>query len=383
MEVLILGWYVLTTTGSVFMLTVFGALLYVGTLLAPLFGVAGYRIGNKTVFCAMRATYATLALLLTVLVLSARLEPIHVFVITLLMGLVRPSDLALRHALIGDTLPLTQLVSASSISRTTQDSARVAGALTGAGLVTWLGMGAAYIMVSALYVTSLMLTLKVARSVPHPREPAALPTSITTDLRDGWAYAWNTPPVLATLLLALLVNFTAFPLVNGLLPYVAKAVYGTGQAGLGYLTASYAGGALLGSLVISHFGYRVRPARVMVIGCVLWHVINIVFARMDTLDSGIAILLLSGFVQSFGMVALAALLLRVTQERFRSRVMGIRMLVIYTLPLGLLIAGPLIAHFDFHNVAAGYSVLGLALSVLIAVRWRSHIWCKAAPANSR
>ena len=383
MEVLILGWYVLTATGSVFMLTVFGALLYVGTLLAPLFGVAGYRLGNKTVFCAMRATYATLALIVTVLALSERLEPWHVFAITLLMGLVRPSDLALRHALIGDTLPLTQLVSASSISRTTQDSARIAGALAGAGLVTLLGMGATYIIVSALYVTSLLLTLKVTGSVQRKRESTAIPTSITTDLRDGLAYAWTTPPLLAAMLLALLVNFTAFPLVNGLLPYVAKEVYGTGQAGLGYLTASYAGGALLGSIVISRFGYRIRPARVMVIGCVLWHAINIVFARMDSLDGGMVTLLVGGFVQSFGMVTLSALLLRVSNAQFRSRVMGIRMLVIYTLPLGLLIAGPLIAHFGFHNVAAGYSVLGLALSVLIAVRWRAHIWRKDALANMR
>lgn len=383
MEVLILGWYVLTTTGSVFLLTVFGALLYVGTLLAPLFGVAGFRLGNKTVFCAMRATYATLALLLTALVLSERLEPWHVFAISLLMGLVRPSDLALRHALIGDTLPVTQLVSATSISRTTQDSARVAGALSGAALVTALGMGTAYIMVSILYITSLLLTLRVAGSMRRTHAPTISTTSISTDLRDGLAYAWNTPPLLAALLFALLVNFTAFPLVNGLLPYVAKSVYGSGQTGLGYLAASYAGGALLGSILISRFGYRIRPARVMVAGCVLWHVINIVFARMESLNGGIMMLLISGFVQSFGMVTLAALLLRVTNERFRSRVMGIRMLVIYTLPLGLLISGPLIARYGFHDVATGYSVLGLALSVLIAVRWHAHIWSKDALANTR
>ena len=36
MEVIILGWYVLVETQSVLMLTVFGALLYLGTMLAPL-----------------------------------------------------------------------------------------------------------------------------------------------------------------------------------------------------------------------------------------------------------------------------------------------------------------------------------------------------------
>src|SRR6202171_591969 len=41
METLILGWYVLVETGSVLLLTLFASLNYVGTLIAPLFGVVG------------------------------------------------------------------------------------------------------------------------------------------------------------------------------------------------------------------------------------------------------------------------------------------------------------------------------------------------------
>ena len=47
MEAIILGWYVLVETQSVFMLTVFASLLYLGTLLSPMFGVAGDRIGQR------------------------------------------------------------------------------------------------------------------------------------------------------------------------------------------------------------------------------------------------------------------------------------------------------------------------------------------------
>ena len=64
METLILGWYVLVETGSVLLLTLFGSLQYFGTLVAPVFGMAGDRLGHRTVLCAMRASYAALALLI-------------------------------------------------------------------------------------------------------------------------------------------------------------------------------------------------------------------------------------------------------------------------------------------------------------------------------
>ena len=61
METLILGWYVLVETGSVTMLTLFGALQFVGTLLSPLIGMLGDRLGHRNVLCCMRAIYALLA----------------------------------------------------------------------------------------------------------------------------------------------------------------------------------------------------------------------------------------------------------------------------------------------------------------------------------
>src|ERR1041384_7222341 len=57
METLILGWYVLVETGSVLLLTLFAALTYVGTLIAPMFGVAGDRIGHRNLLAGMRAIY--------------------------------------------------------------------------------------------------------------------------------------------------------------------------------------------------------------------------------------------------------------------------------------------------------------------------------------
>src|ERR1041384_1088216 len=100
METLILGWYVLVETGSVLWLTIFGASQYLGTLVAPLFGVAGDRLGHRNVLFAMRVSYALLGALLTVLAFAGLVTPLLVLVIASLAGLVRPSDIGVRGALV-------------------------------------------------------------------------------------------------------------------------------------------------------------------------------------------------------------------------------------------------------------------------------------------
>ena len=62
MENLILGWYVLVATGSVLLLTLFGSLQYFGTLVAPVLGMVGDRLGHRNMLCAMRIGYAALAM---------------------------------------------------------------------------------------------------------------------------------------------------------------------------------------------------------------------------------------------------------------------------------------------------------------------------------
>ena len=64
--------------------------------------------------------------------------------------------------------------------------------------------------------------------------------------------------------LACLVNFSAFPLSMGLMPYVAKNVYGLDQTGLGMLVASFAVGALIGSIAVALRRNALGSGRLMI-----------------------------------------------------------------------------------------------------------------------
>src|SRR5262245_39660839 len=105
METVILGWYVMVSTGSVLWLTAFGSLLLLGTLVSPMFGVLGDRLGARTMLVAMRAIYASLAACVLALTLTGSLTPAWVLAVATLAGIVRPNEQVMRNTLIGETIP--------------------------------------------------------------------------------------------------------------------------------------------------------------------------------------------------------------------------------------------------------------------------------------
>ena len=148
-------------------------------------------------------------------------------------------------------MPRDTLMATMGVSRTTSDSARIFGALSGAGLFAAFGLG------PGLSGDRRVVSDRLSADSGRVERPSAVATrgrrapSLWRDLREGLAYVWDTPASLAALWLAFLVNLTAFPLTSGLLPYVARDVYRIGETGLGTLVASFALGSFLGSIAVS------------------------------------------------------------------------------------------------------------------------------------
>jgi predicted MFS family arabinose efflux permease len=377
MEALILGWYVLVETGSVVMLTSLGALRFIGTLLSPLFGLAGDRLGRRRLQASMRAFYAFLAALIMVLGLTETLRPELVLVVALAAGLVSPSDIVMRNSLIGDTMPKDGLTNAVGLSRISMDSARIFGALTGAGLFSVLGIGRAYAIVVGIYLLSFALTLGIKRIPPRLGTDGSPPPSLAShwrELKEGFRQVWTTPTILAVMCLAFLINLTAFPLSHGLLPFVAKEIYHVDENGLGHLVAGFASGAAIGSMTLAVLGSRVRSSRFMLVNVLLWYAMLAIFAGTGSKAAGFPTLLIMGIFHSMAMVSMSVTLLGVMTDEFRGRIMGVRMLAVYGVPSGLMISGPLIGWLGFQGTAAIYVGIGVLFTLIIGYKWRRVLW---------
>jgi hypothetical protein len=144
--------------------------------------------------------------------------------------------------------------------------------------------------------------------------------------------------------------------------------------------ASFSLGALLGSVGLVVTGSPRNPERVMVLNIALWYALLLAFAHARTLPVAMPLLMVTGLVQSLAMIAMAASLLQAAGDRFRARVMGVRTLAVYGLPLGLMAAGALIERVGYPAAVTLYCAVGLGFTVLIGVRWRASVW-QSAPAG--
>jgi len=121
----------------------------------------------------------------------------------------------------------------------------------------------------------------------------------------------------------------------------------------------------------------VHLTRLMVVWTFAWYALVLVFAQMQGALGGFIALVLVGVGQSFAMVPLSIILLRAAGEKFRGRVMGVRMMAIYSLPIGLLAGGVLIDQVGFRAMASLYAVIGLVFTLIIVLRWPTVLWRRA------
>jgi len=168
-----------------------------------------------------------------------------------------------------------------------------------------------------------------------------------------------------------------------MMPVMAKQIYHTDQSGLSYLIAAGGFGALMSSVVMSHIGHRVRPARMMIIFSAGWYLSLLCFVHTPSPAVGIPFLMLAGLSQGLSQISMATMLIRACDPLFRGRIMGIRMLAIYGNIPGLLLAGWLIPRLTYPVTATLYGVVALMLVVVVVWRWRAQLWQHDAPANAR
>jgi len=366
-DLLVLSWYVLVDTDSPFLVGLLGALRFSGTLLGPLYGIVVDRFDRTKLFVGIRVFMALIAAVMMALVLTDSLQIWHAFLIATAVGLARQFDVVVRQSLLADVVPRESLMNAVGLARSTVDAARITGALAGGQLLARLGLGHAYIAVTCLYLVSSLVALGATIGIKASIRAGSNPWQ---QFSSGMKYMFKDETISAVMFLAFLVNLTVFPLSNGLLPVAARDVFDAGPTGLSVLSATIGGGALAGSLALAAIAPSRRPARLMLSGIVAWHIGLLVFAFLPSLAWSLPVLALFGVSTSVAMITMQTVLMTSTTSEFRGRVMGVRALAVYGLPLGLVGGGWMAEQYGVRTSLVALGGLGLAMTAAAVLRWR-------------
>lgn len=373
-EMIIYLWYIYTETQSAFYLSLLAALPYLGTLGAPLVGLMGDHLGHKKVVIFIRSACFALSSALTVSLWAGYLTPLLVIAVFCLAGLLRPIDMPMRSALLASLVPPEKILSAASLSRIAVDISRIIGAITGGGIVVWFGMQWASSLASMIYAMSAILTFLIPIKQMPIRSERRGKVDLLNPFKEVLAavrMVTDTPPQMAAMLLAFLVNLLVYPFIVGLVPYIVSYHHLGGQAELSYMTASLATGCIAASLVLGALQGRLSLGRAMCAGAILWSFATFLLLFTKTIEVGIAVYALLGFLNGLCIMPMAALQMLNAPGEMRGRILGLRSFAVYGLFIGLMLASFLIEHAGFSATLITFASLSALGSIAIFLRWKS------------
>ena len=277
------------------------------------------------------------------------------------------------QAILPRIVPTERLESANGLLAALSQTGSTVGAGIGGVIIVLLGAVAGIGLNAATFALSAVFLFQIASDVGRPKERTpGVEHSFGKDLREGLAYMRSHLPILEVTLGFLPGNFL-FTMVSSFTVVFAATVYGGDAAVYGYLTAGFAGGAVIGALTVP----RIRARRFA----------GVLMGASVTAQGGFIGLLVVGRVLPLSLVATVGMgitlglintvyfstMQAIVPNEVLARVLSIDMVGSFVaIPAGLVIGGVLAAShgilFVYTIAAIGVVVNGIVLLALPGVR---------------
>ena len=361
-----LGWLVYELTGSAVLLGALNGLRALPFLVTgPMAGVAADRMDRKKLMLRTQYVLIATAFLMGALVASRWLQVWHIFAFTFITGIGWSFSEPVRQSLIPSVVPKSELVNAIALNSAGFNLMKVLGPALGGVMIAMFGASGNFFVQSAAYVGVLVMIYRM-RVPPTPAE--ARRSSAVANLKEGFAYVWSTPAVLALMILAYVPRIFAVP-YQTLMPVFQKDVLKVGPEGLGMLMAAPGVGALFAVLVLATVANRIKRQGVLLVGSIIvLGLLLILFSQMTSFPLALMVLVVAGAFQMLFLASTSTMLQLIVPDELRGRVMSL-----YMLDRGLMPAGALFAGVTAHVIGAPSAVALMgAIVVILAllVAWR-------------
>jgi MFS family permease len=338
MQQVALSWLVYRLTGSATLLGVVGFASQIPIfVLGPVGGVISDRYSCHRVAVWSQCAALTQALLLALLTLTGWIQPGHIIVLGVALGLVYAFDMPARQALVHQLVETEDLGNAVALNSSMINSARIVGPALAGIVVAKFGEGICFLINAISYVAVILALL----AMKLPERPAALvkAISIMASLREGLRYTLDTTPIRDLLILLGVVGFMGMPYMT-LMPVFAANVHKSGADALGLMYGAVGLGAVIGALFLAQRKNIIGIGRVIVVATVLFGLGLIVFTVSHPFWLSLLILVTVGCGWMVLIAACNTALQTLADNHMRGRVMSLfSMMLVGMAPFGSLLAG--------------------------------------------
>ena len=361
-----LGWLIYDITGNSMLLGALNGIRALPFLVTgPMAGVAADRMDRKRLLLRTQWVLIVTAFFMGGLVASGFLQVWHIFVFTLVTGVAWTFTEPVRQSMIPSLVPKKELANAIALNSGGFNLMKIVGPAVGGAMIALFGAAGNFLVQTIAYVGVLMMIYWM--HVP-PTPDEARRSSAIANLKEGLAYVWSTPAVLALMVLAYVPRIFAVP-YQTLMPVFQKDVLKVGPEGLGMLMAAPGLGAVIAVLILASAANRMRRQGMFLVGSlVVLGVFLIIFSQIKSFPLALVCLVAAGIFQMLFLASTNTLLQLMVPDELRGRVMSL-----YMLDRGFMPAGALFAGVTAHFVGAPLTVATMGMIVIVLslfVAWR-------------
>lgn len=334
-------------------------------------GVVADRYERKLQLVVAQVGNLGLNILLAVLVTTGLVEPWHVYVTSILAGVVQSFQQPARQAMISDLVDRSLLIRAVALNSAVFNLSRTLGPALAGGLIVVIGMDGAYYVQAAMYLFATIWTLQMRVPPVKPQVDASgNRASFGADLVEGMRYIAVTPLMRTLTLFSLAPTLIAMPYVS-LMPIFARDVLAIGAEGQGLLLAASGVGAFGGAMWLTVWGNLRYKGWLLIASSGSFGLFLMGFANSTWAPLSLLLLFCAGWANTtYGSTDQTVVQLQ-TPSHLRGRVLSIYMMNRGLSPLGGL-AGGLIA--AWLGGPAAVTIMGLTTCLIVAgFAWQSRL----------
>jgi len=337
MQTVAQSWLVYRLTGSSVLLGTVGFAGQIPVfLLAAVGGTVADRHHRHRIIVATQVSAMILALTLSALVLTEKVQVWHIILLSVLLGVVNAFDIPARQVFIVEMVGKEDLMNAIALNSSMFNGARVIGPALAGVLVAGIGEGWCFFANGVSYL-AVIAGLLMMRLGPRPRPDRT--ASPLENVIEGFRYARATVPIRALLLLVGLVSLVGTP-YTVLMPVFADRILHGGARGLGILMGATGVGALIGALTVAaRKGVR-GLGRLAAAAAAGFGVSLILFSASRWFWLSAGLLVSTGFFMMLQMACANTLIQSMVPDRLRGRVVALySMMFMGMAPFGALFGG--------------------------------------------